>query len=254
MNIVYKDNTFKVDYDVLQRGFYYLSSRQTITPGSTSTASPTYYTTAGAPEVIYFDEAGKLLYYVNDWSDGGYTLYDGKYAADYTYEIVGNEIKITAGKNTYSIKAKYDETLKQTEYYSEIYAYDQNGLAVSKTTNTYAYYTEGALIIDEDSGINLDFTKESRKEEGTSPTIPTLCIEASGNGYDSGDYKLFIHLRFMKNSNFLVNVYVKVYNNMFDDGGINIEGGDSIQVTMTSVNYICFGKALEPIDLHYKVI
>lgn len=243
MNIVYKDNTFKVEYDVLQRGFYYVSSETYLTAGASATATTGTYTTADTPTAIYFDEAGKLLYYTKDWTNG-YTLYDGNYTDDYGYEIVGNEIKIKAGSEEFSIKAIYDAALRQTVYKSEKFVTDANGLQSGKTMRTFNYYQEGAIVLNNDYAVNIDFTKESRRNSSTSSTNPTLIVSVSGDGFDSGDYKIFLHLNFISNNNFLVNVYVKIYNSMFDDGGINIEGGEGVFSTSTHVNYKCFGKNL----------
>ena len=253
MNIVYKDNTFKVDYDVMQRGFYYVSSESTITSTSKEPVATGTYNTSNTPCAIYFDDGGKLLYYVKDWSDGGYTLYDGNYIDEYSYELVKDEIKITAGKDVFSIKAMYDADLRQTVYKADKYSVDDNGLQSSKNTRIFDYYKEGALLLNNDFKATLDFSKESRKDTATSVSEPALLIEVSGDGYNSGDYKVFLHLKFMANNNFLLNVYVRVFDQMFDDGGLNIEGGDGVVTTFTHVNYDCFGKSIQT-PMSYKLV
>lgn len=218
MTIVYKDYTFKVEYNVLKHGYYYVSESYTAT--ASGNGSPVSYTSDSTPNAVYLAESRKVLYYEKDWSDGGYTLYDGNYVDGYYYELVGDSVVVHTGETSFNIKAKYDAKTKQTAYTAEIIKV-QNGLQSEKEVKTFDYYEPGAWILENRNNISLDLSKESRVSNSIQQGM--LLIETSEKGYNDGNYKVFIHLKFNANNNFLKDVYVLVYDSMFNNGeGIDI--------------------------------
>lgn len=109
MNINYKSEVLKIDYNVIQTGAYYLDKQEIRIPNSDGTYdSTTYeYDIYQTPEMLYIDKAGSFRYYTR--KSIGWTMADGNYDDRYSYSIVGDTMKVEMADESYNIKVNYLE-------------------------------------------------------------------------------------------------------------------------------------------------
>ncbi|MBR7172352.1 MAG: bacterial Ig-like domain-containing protein [Clostridia bacterium] len=110
MNINYKSEVLKVEYNVIQVGAYYLNYSETRLPKDSGVgfdSTPKQYDIYQTPEMLYVGKAGYFRYYTR--KSIGWTMADGNYDDRYSYTIVGDTMKIKTAYESYDIKVNYLE-------------------------------------------------------------------------------------------------------------------------------------------------
>ncbi len=123
MNILYKATEIPVEYNVIQKGAYYLKSYTKVAASSANSSSTNRqsYTIADTNEMIYIDTNGICKYYTRTLN--GWTMVDGNYNSTLRYTITADTMSVNVGKTTYDIKATYLDSGKMnltTEKYTTI--------------------------------------------------------------------------------------------------------------------------------------
>ena len=109
MILSYKSFKFEIDYDVIEKGSWYLSKMTSKTSLSQYT---TEYTEDGkndsiqTTKFVYLDSNGVLQYYVRDESK--WLMYDGRVDKDYNYTIKDDTIFVNLDGEVYEMKSAYD--------------------------------------------------------------------------------------------------------------------------------------------------
>lgn len=143
MEITYKSQVIKVEYNVIKKGYHYLTTRKnnTITTGS--------YELSTTPEMIYIGGRGTIKYYSKE--AGKWLLHDGEYDKSYKYTIVGDTMNVNLGSkdNQLSIKADYNENgtmlLKSTLIKRNP---NDPDIVISKEEKTYRHHNTNELKVN----------------------------------------------------------------------------------------------------------
>ena len=153
MEITYKSQVVKVNYNVIKKGYHYLTQRKmnTITTGS--------YALSSTPEMIYIGGRGTIKYYSK--VDGKWYLHDGEYDKSYKYSVVGDTMTVKLGRDDYqlSIKADYNEngTMLLRSTFITRNATDPD-IVISKEEKTYRHYNTNELKVNT---VSVDYSKVS---------------------------------------------------------------------------------------------
>lgn len=148
MDITYKSETIEVEYDVIRKGAYFLSSyeeKKYDTPNNAVTAQGSF-TTEDTKEMIYLDSAGVVKYYERKLGPDNKNLVwfmnDGFYDKNYTYTITGSEINIKLKDKTYSATVKYSDSGKMYLSYEELFTIADTKIVYKQKTKTFEYNVE----------------------------------------------------------------------------------------------------------------
>ena len=115
MKITYKSQTVEKDYDVIESGLYYISKEAEKTADTSYNPSSTPDIALNEANIMfYLSSDGVLQYYSRKFSGNYWCLNDGAYDENYYYEIKGdtlvvNFLKANGDKDSYNIKANYDD-------------------------------------------------------------------------------------------------------------------------------------------------
>ena len=214
INIVYKSETIAVDYNVIQKGAYYLKDYKSKTYNPQEGRPNNYelieeqYDTSSTQEMIYLAGNGVCNYYNRDGS-GPWYMTDGSYFVDYNYSIVGDCLTVNVGKDMqYNIKVEYLESGKMLLN------------SVKSTT------VEGAPELIKQHEVKVF---EHTEEMKTNQTIGSAVVDYSkltsgneyvsflkGQTYEEASPNVFIKVIYRQYSNespFRV-VYIKIHQNM----------------------------------------
>lgn len=141
MQITYKSEVLKIDYDVLYKGGYYLKSTKTSTAtqdGVLSTTN-TEYVEDDTNEIVYIDSNGVIKYYVKGTK--GWCVSDGNYINSYSYTIVGDTLKVKLGQDSYDIKVKYSDAGKMILTSNNLTTIKDSNLVIKEEIKTFDYHT-----------------------------------------------------------------------------------------------------------------
>lgn len=107
MNIVYKSAVIPVEYNVIQKGAYYLKSYEKVYLSSLTEPSTISdnYTIDDTFEMIYIDSNGVCNYYVKN--SGIWKMIDGNYNSTLKWTITADTLNVALANSTYQIKAEY---------------------------------------------------------------------------------------------------------------------------------------------------
>ncbi len=153
MEITYKSKVIKVDYNVIKKGYYYLTQRtmNTITTGS--------YDLDNTPEMIYIGGRGTVKYYSK--VSGKWYLHDGEYDKSYKYSVSGDTMKLKLGSSDkeLSITADYNDNgtmlLKSTFITRNT---NDPDIVTSKEVKTYRHYNTNEQTVN---SVSVDYSKVS---------------------------------------------------------------------------------------------
>lgn len=206
MKLVYKSEVIDVDYNVVNKGFYYTSLNVTTGPEETLSADEKSYSRFTSPLMFHIGDDGVLEYYYKDGSN--YHMHDGNYDSTYRYEMVADEMLIYLGGENpdYRLKAIYNPegvlTLKSVTFKTSSTDPD---IIVSKTEKTYKFY-ENFKTNRRVSTISVDLSKTVGYEENAVNFTVNSTIKSSG--------KIILLNVTYGNDNFLKTVYVHVTDKM----------------------------------------
>lgn len=107
MNILYKAAVIPVEYNVIQKGAYYLKSytKVSVASANSSTTNRESYTTSNTNEMIYIDIGGICNYYTK--TINGWTMVDGNYNTNLRYSITADTLSVNVGTTTYDMTVDY---------------------------------------------------------------------------------------------------------------------------------------------------
>ena len=107
MNIIYKSAVIPVEFNVIQKGSYYLKNYSLVSVASANTSNKTNeaYTVSNTNEMIYIDAGGICKYYTK--SANGWMMIDGNYNASLRYTITADTLSVNLSKTSYNIKVNY---------------------------------------------------------------------------------------------------------------------------------------------------
>lgn len=252
MNIVYKDYTMKVEYNVMNSGYYYLSETSTATSSSSAVPTPVNYTSSNTIKAFFLDKNGKVMYFVKG-SEGnfadGYIAYDGHYNSEYNYTITGDTLTINVGKDKkIEVKAIYkDETIT---YVSESVMTNDNGLQISKTISKFEPHTTRNIRVKTSDSIVYDKVLAQNLE--TEGDNKVLNIKVGSKDLQSAGCDIYFNIKF-GDEEFLSNVYVQINNSMIN-GGSGIDTDNYLNSPgRASLRYDGFGVSVTK-QLYYKVV
>ena len=112
MAIKYKAEILELEYNVIQKGAYFVNFHETKTLNSSlqlDAPDPESYDINSTKEMIYISNGGVLSYYKR-LSNGKWSLADGKYDSRYSYAIQGDTLTATINNEKFEMKAKYLES------------------------------------------------------------------------------------------------------------------------------------------------
>ena len=123
MNIIYKSAVIPVEYNVIQKGAYYLRNYRLVSVSSPNSSNTTNeaYTISNTNEMIYLDAGGICKYYTKNAN--GWSMIDGNYNSKLRYTITADTLSVNVSKTTYNLKAQYLESGKMnlvSEKYTKI--------------------------------------------------------------------------------------------------------------------------------------
>lgn len=107
MNILYKSAVLPIEYNVIQKGAYYLTDYKVnslTSTGSLQTDSQSYDLDS-TYEMVYIAGAGVCNYYTKEL--GEWYMVDGNYNKNYSYSIAGDTMTVKLNNITYNIKVTY---------------------------------------------------------------------------------------------------------------------------------------------------
>lgn len=193
MKIAYKTQTVDVDYTVLDRTSYIVSSEKKIT------ATKTTKLTNSTKRIIDFKKSGICKYF--EIKSGEYYVHDGAYDESYKYKIKGDKIYVNLGDDlNYEISAKVEGNQILVSANSYYYA-DTNSDIIKYIIET-EFETTNLIktnnYCEEKTQLKIDTSKCNFDMEGNILLLPkgnsikdaNLCLEVD---YDNGEtYYVYI--------------------------------------------------------------
>lgn len=238
MKITYKSEVLNVDYDVIKKGFYYVSSISTST--GTSLPGTVDHTIGTSPYMIYIRGDGTLDYYYKD--AGKWYMHDGVHDSSYNYKITGDTMKVELGdENFYDFKAKYNTNGSMALSCIDLTKSGTDpDIITQKKEYTYKNYETAVQTIEK---VEVDYSKVATI--GTNHVIEFK----KGETIESSGKQLFLKVNYVDKL-FLTEVYVHICDEMVSGA----QGLDTSAVTSTdhaygfyhdfdfSINYIVVNK------------
>lgn len=202
MKITYKSAVLEVDYDVVKKGFYYVS--EIITTGTTGLPSSRTHSIGTSPYMIYLRGNGTLDYYYKE--SGKWYMHDGSYDTSYNYSIAGDEMKVELGDdNFYSFKAKYNTNGSMAISCVELTKNSSDpDIVSSKKEYVYKNYETADQTI---SDVDVDYSKVATT--GTNHIVEFK----KGETVESSGKMLMLKVTYV-NKHFLTEVYVHICDEM----------------------------------------
>lgn len=246
MLLTYKTHVLKVNYSVINGGMYYLSGKKTesyVNNKPVTVSNPTYSMSTTKAYFHLEDQAtkadadkgtGYIKYYNYSDADSKWLLYDGKYLANYRYEVVDDALKIYLGSKTpaYEIKALRDANGNLATYSSITNKDSSTGLDLGRVTHSFANcnkYVATNVKANSLEVISNNFTTDSQY-----PGFKFLNFRVSSNPdvikspYAHSSNRILLKV---KNSKYIIDstsvqlfkeVYVVFGDEMIKDGSLNV--------------------------------
>lgn len=142
MNLLYKSAVIPVEFNVIQKGAYYLKNYKLISlnsPNSSITNNESY-STSNTKEMIYIDAGGICKYYTKNAN--GWTMVDGNYNSKLRYTITADTLSVNVGTKTYDIKAEYLDSGKMNLISEKITKVGNTELINSHETRVFEHTDE----------------------------------------------------------------------------------------------------------------
>lgn len=138
MNLIYKSEIIPIEYNVVQKGAYYMKdyNSKEYNSGIVDEQNQSY-TTENAVEMLYLENGGVCKHYLRD--DSKWFMNDGSYNKSYNYTIVGDTMKVTLGEEIYNIKAEYLETGKMQLVYNGTDGVEDTNLVTKQETKVFEH-------------------------------------------------------------------------------------------------------------------
>ncbi len=243
MKIVYKSAVLEVNYDVVNKGLYYVSGNYVTTPSST-VPSVTNYSRTTAPMLFYIKDNGELEYYYKEGSK--YLMHDGEYNKSYKYEISGDTMRVYLGGDeaSYELKANYNSEGTMTLKSTTITTMSNNpDIITRKVEKIYTYYehfkTDRTI-----SSVAVDLSKTTSTNYGSSQYI----IFEKGDNIETSKKVILLQVNYANPlSSYMSTVYVHVC-----DGMVTRNSLDTTKVTDIA-HMLCRYEG-EDFDINYKVV
>lgn len=193
MAIKYKAEILELEYNVIQKGAYFVNYHETKSINSSlqlDAPDPETYDINTTEEMIYISEGGVLSYYTK-LSNGNWSLADGRYDARYTYSITADTLTAKIKDKTYNLKAKYLES----------------GDIVLETTNLTKI--ENTNLVTKEEKKVLKYTPEIKSTQtvnsiSTCHNIDDLDINVvefkKGENFDTDTHKFYLEVTYLQYS------------------------------------------------------
>lgn len=169
LNIIYKDFKIDVDYLVISKGSYYVSSEATSTYENMQPTTNNY-SKEETNCVLEFLDGGKLKYFIKN-ADENWYLEDGRYDDRVKYEIISDKIKVNVGEDSFEIKAIYDDKAGVIDIMSTKKTYDESGEFIKsiKTTDFKWFKTRDNIKLQDKPTIDysLAYSNLTLSEKST---------------------------------------------------------------------------------------
>ena len=142
MNIIYKSAVIPVEFNVIQKGAYYLKNYSLVSVASANTSNKTNeaYTVSNTKEMIYIDAGGICKYYTK--SVNGWTMVDGNYNSNLRYSISADTLSVNLGKTNYDIKVEYLDSGKMNLISNKLTKISNTELINSHETRVFEHSDE----------------------------------------------------------------------------------------------------------------
>lgn len=219
MKIAYKSQTTEVDYSVIERTSYIISSEVKKTSSQTITLSNSMQ------RIIEFQKDGKCRYF--EIINGKYYMHDGNYDSSYNYEIVGDLILVKLNDKNYEIKTSINGNELDIKAVSKYYSQTNPEIPnyIIETTFKTANLIKTNNTNEKKTNLSLDYSKIkfSIESSGLSDIIlkipndktiddSGLCLKVD---YDNGEIYYVYVTKNMLNGNI---------NKNYTNQSFNIEG------------------------------
>ncbi len=212
MKITYKNNTIEVEYDVLEKGYYFIDKEVT-TSGSNEPVTNNYkYNTTKT--IIDFMGNGKIRYYQkynNGHTNGSdkWFMNDGVYDSSYNYNIVGSDIIVNLGDKNITLKSNYANGHYLSS--SEVIANESNPNAQAQIKEkTYSYYgiMNGRKLMIDNEKSDIDYA--------VSGLSTNYLILKKNHKLNDTETKVYLHIYFTNSNStdLFEDVYVEIRDEM----------------------------------------
>ncbi len=215
MNITYKSFTNKVEYNVIQKGTYYIDRIVEKTSTESTPVSSPIYNKDTTSTVLSLEDKGAVRYYKK--IDGKWFLNDGIYDKSYSYSIKGDSIYVKLGENdSLILKANYDAEKNNSAliYLSstkELTSSDGE-FVTSRTQTTYKWIsTETDRRV---ASIKLDLTKANAKVDPTQTSREYVTFNVDQIVEDK---EIYLEVNLVNQYYYIPNFYVRVSSEMMDN-------------------------------------
>lgn len=222
MEITYKSKVIKIDYNVIKKGYHYLTQKKL---NSTTTGGP--YTLSSTTEMLYVGDRGILRYYTK--SGGNWYMHDGQYDYSYKYTIFGDTMTVALGSATQKLSVKADYSINGTMLLkSTVITRDSNDpdIVISKEEKTYQHYNTNEQLVNT---VSVDYSKVNTTDYNGKKVLTFKVNDAIETSVNKN---LLLKVRYIdQDPYFPIRVaYVYVCNEIIDDelrtgnvtnGGIN---------------------------------
>lgn len=238
MNIIYKSAVIPVEYNVIQKGAYYLKNYQLVSVKSAGSANTTNksYSVSNTNEMIYIDVGGICKYYTR--TSDGWTMIDGNYNSNLRYSITADTLSVNLSNTSYEIKVDYLDSGKMNLVSEKKTKIGNTELVSSHETRTFQHTAE--MKTTQSIGV---------VEVANNLLSNDTAIYSVGQSITEGSEKVYLKVTYLQynDSHQFRNIYVQVESSMiarnFNTSKRNSTG------TYASLSYAGFSN----IALFYKV-
>lgn len=249
MDIVYKSEVISVEYNVIQKGAYYLTDYfakehvpENGKPNQIDIVEESY-TIDTTKEMFYISGNGVVNYYEKD--AGKWFMIDGAYDKTYKYSIYGDTLTLTLGDDNYYITVDYLDSGKMTLVTEKLSGIENSKLITKQETKTFEH-TNDMKTTQTVTDISVYYGKlsagsshvEFLKEETFESRNPDVYLAVVYKEYGANEHGVMHQFR---------TVYVKIHESMITKNFNTANKIDS--VTHATVTYA--GKST---DMAYTVI
>ena len=142
MNLIYKSAVIPIEFNVIQKGAYYLKNYKLVSTSSPNSSSTTNesYTISNTKEMIYIDAGGICKYYTKNAN--GWTMIDGNYNSNLRYSITADTLSVNVGKTNYDIKVEYLDSGKMNLITNKVTKIGNTELINSYETRVFEHSDE----------------------------------------------------------------------------------------------------------------
>ena len=244
MKIIYKGEELEVDYDVVNNGLFYVSSKTFVDVDDAVNPTPTTYTASSAPLMFYIGQDGELEYYYRE--NGKVYMHDGAYDDSYKYEIVGGTMNIYLGKDepSYKLTSNYN-----TEGTTSLKAVNTTvtdlGIIASRETRVFSFYEE--FKTDRRiQGVSLNFDKTSNVIKDPSDYQESIVVFNVHDTIKSSGETILLEVKYSNDKLYMGKVYVYVSDDM-------IVGASFVTNLVTEIGHMSCVYEKQDFTVNYKV-